>query len=208
MKFTHGISLMLLCLFAFPVLAQPATERAAKAVCDCLGKYEMQYKSRTEAQQIFTNCFVEGAFSDISELAKESGYKVTEIDEAVGKEIGVKIGLKMAEMGCEPYMDYAKGQAEQNLEAPAEASEPQFSEGTFVRVEKTNMAYWVLKDYSGREQKFLWLYYFDQSERFLNEPERYVGKPFEVEWYEDEIFMPQLNDYAKVKVVKSVSYLE
>ena len=185
------------------------TIKAANDICDCLNAYDMGSKSQEEATNIFSQCFIEKAMGSFLDIAKENDIDASNMNEEVGRKIGTVLGFKLASLGCKPYLDFAQASVEQDKNEEVAPSEPTegYTTGKVVRVEKTNYAYIVLKDESGREQRFLWLYYFDNSDKFTENANAMIGKSVEIKWYEEEIFLPSENDYFDLKVISGLEEL-
>jgi len=211
-NFSKNLLLTLLFFAFLPALIfaqkDKITTKAANDICDCLLPYDMGAKSTEEASSIFSQCFIEKAMGSFLEIAKENNIDAKEMNEEVGRQIGTVLGLKMASLGCKPYLDFAQNMMgnDNSAEPSTTESEPSegYTSGRVVRIEKTNYAYIVIKDNSGREQRFLWLYYFNNSDKFTENANLMIGKSVEIKWYEEEIFLPSENDYFNMKIISEI----
>lgn len=217
MKFSITNLICLVLFFVFTTNASFAqkdkmTTKAAEDVCDCLEKQNMKDKTAEEAKTIFGQCFMEKAFSHFSDIAKENGIDASNIDRETGEKIGMALGMKMATLGCKPYLDFALAQAEKNDDAtppppPAKDLEEGYTTGKIVRVDKNNYAYIVIKDDNGKEQRFLWLYNFENSDKFTSDAAQMIGKEVEIGWQQEEIFLPSENAYFDMKIITELEEL-
>ena len=72
--------------------------------------------------------------------------------------------------------------------------------GTLVEVQKSQFATVVIKDVNGRNQKLLWMGYFDRSD-LLKNPDKLRSTEMKFYYKETELYNPQIEDYMTYKVL-------
>lgn len=201
------LPLFLFVLFfnSFYAQSDKYTQKVAEQTCECLSKEKIEPFTREKYEMVLVRCLFSA--DGLNEAMKENKLDLSKGQDA-GRELGMKIGLKMIDINCEVYMDYSlKLVEEQNAANEDAANKADITSGLFEGIDKSgDFAYLLVKDSEGRTYKFLWMDYFEGSELFMGEAaESFKGKEIEVEWTEKEVYLPRLNDYFRVKFIQSVT---
>ena len=188
--------LIIFCLF-FIVCTYAQSDKqitkVAQQTCDCLSKTDIEPFTQEKYQSLLVQCLISAP--NFNDALKESKLDMSKGQDAA-RDLGMTIGLKMLELDCKPYIDYSmklvKTQSNQNTEAE-EGEEENYSEGTFEGIDKTgDFAYILVKDESGRIQKYLWLEYFGGAEDTDGiQAQNMKGKLVSILWEEKELYSPR-----------------
>ncbi len=200
--FTFFFALFVSSLFA---QSDKYTKKVAQETCDCLSKEEIEPFTREKYEKVLVKCLFSA--DELNESMKENKLDLSKGQDA-GRDLGMKIGLKMIELDCKSYLDYSlKLVEEQNADKAVENEENNVTYGIFEGLDKSgDFAYFIVKDEAGRTYKFMWQEYFEGSELFMAEPlDELIGKEIEVGWYKKEVYLPRLNDYFMVKIIQTVN---
>jgi hypothetical protein len=182
----------------------------ASSVCDCMTKKDMKsIKNEQEAKTIFMNCFI-GNGPLLMKLVDEG--KIDMTDESSGEQVGVEIAKELFRQNCPAFaqlslmlVDTAEPKSTSRATATAAAtSGTSVTAGRLARVENKEFLYFVVTDAANREQSFIWLHYFQGSEKFIKDPASYVGKSLKIRWQETEVFMPSAKGYFKIKEIAGI----
>jgi hypothetical protein len=181
---------------------QSALKEIAGSVCDCLNNKDLNaIKTDQEAKSIFVNCFI-GNTALIMKLADDSGIDIT--DGKAGERVGVDIAKEMLRQNCSAFMKLSLKMADNTGEKGEEKSATGITNGKLKRVENKEFLYFVMKDETNREQSFIWLHYFQGSEKFIKDQASFIGKKMKIQWQEIEVFMPSAKGYFKIKEIAGI----
>jgi hypothetical protein len=154
---------------------------------------------KQKANNAFMDCFSKQS-SLLVDVAAER--KVDIVDQDGMKQVGIDIGTNLLNQNCSSFLKLAmlmNGKLSENNEVEA-------SEGIFKRVENKGFNYLVFVS-SNKEQSYLWLRQFPESEVFQDGGISNIGKRFKVKWQELEVYVPSAKGYYKVKEIIEVNKL-
>ena len=195
--------------FLLPALSlsgQEVIDKLAKDACDCMSEKDLSGKSTEEVQMEVSMCLMQKMGAYQSQLQEQ--LKVDMSDQAAMQELAQKIGLKMAAICPETMMKMATMQSAATPAPAPGAEQVSRIEGTIVGVEGEEFITLVLKEGSGRTQKFLWLRYFEGSDALLADPKSAVGKKVQLSYAPIECYSPKLNEYYQRNEIKSLKVIE
>lgn len=168
-------------------------------ICNCLNKIKVDSSNMKEYKDAFMTCFTTGAMDHIVALAEARHLDIT--DQKAMESLGVEIGKELITYKCPGYLTYARLTAEEKLDAKKASSESS-TRGKLVRIDRKDFVYLVLRDASNREQSFIWLEYFEGSEKYFGSGlEKMIGKTLTISWKEKEFYLPKADNYFKVKEI-------
>ena len=205
MKGYHFFALILPLLTTIPLQSQEIIDQMASDACDCMNEKDLSDKSAEEIQMELSLCLMQKISSYQKQLQEQ--LKVNISDQKDMQDLGQKIGLKMVTICPETMMKMAQVQSATAPSAPEEAETYQL-EGTVTGIEGDEFTFLVLKDESGRTQKFLWLRYFDGSDAFAGNPGSAVGKKVRLIYAPIECYSPKLNEYLQRNEIKALKVIE
>jgi hypothetical protein len=215
------LTLLMICPLFLWAQADKYTKKAAEQTCDCLSKKDIKsIKKSSDATAIIGQCFVAGDFmANFDKIAAENKIDASKgMNAESGRQVGEKVGVKLAEIGCSSYMQlikiYMNEESKNNPNDKTEAVSSQNENAAFsvdyltlLRIEKTdNLNFLIFKDSKGKEIKIWWLEYFKGAEK-LKEKD-VVGKQLKCTIIEKEFYNPKIEDYVKVKIIKELDTIK
>ena len=177
----------------------------ADTICTCMNKAAVKSgKDPAEMEAVFMNCFMTAGMTGMVALAEERGVEIT--DEKAMHSLGVDVGKELLRINCESFINYSIASAK-NKKATEATSEK--TEGVLVRIDNKEFRHLVVKDKAGREHSFIWLDYFDGSDKLVGEKAKaFIGKKLAVEWIEKELYLPSAANYFKLKQIAGITLLK
>jgi hypothetical protein len=187
------------------IVAQSDTtmQKFVDSVCSCLGKGNLNdLKTRADAEAAVTNCFVKGNMNLLMQLADERKISVT--DQQAMRKIGEEVGMELMRRNCDAFVQISMKMAQ---ESNGERSSFSKTSGTLSAVETKEFCKLVLTESSGKKSSFYWLHHFTNSEKFVGQPTKYIGKKIKITWQDTEVYLPAMKDYFKIKEIKEIELL-
>ena len=196
----------LLCVFSITHAQSDTTmKKFVDSVCKCMSKIDMNtIKSEADAQQAMTACFVKDNMSVLMKVADERNIDIT--DQAAMRKIGEEVGLELVKQNCQPFIQLSMQMAKAN-KSEVSTSVTTTSSGTLSSIETKDFCKFIVTDNSGRRNTFYWLHHFKNSEKFMDQPAKYVGKKLKVSWQETEVYIPAAKGYFKIKEITTIELL-
>jgi len=199
-------SLIALTFLAFAASAQtqqsPAMKKITDSICNCLSKTDMsKISTKEEATNLFLNCFTQSG-SILIDLAQERHIDFS--DEAAMNNLGEEIGKELLKENCPNFMQLSVKMAGGYDQVQKDNESTGTTSGVLKRIENKDFRYFVIKDASNRENSFIWLHYFSNSEKFMDNPAKFVEKKLKINWKETEVFLPQAKGYFKIKEITGI----
>ena len=195
---------VLLCVPPRDAAAQESStlKKVADTVCACLNKIDMSaITTKDQATAAFMTCFVSNAAGVIA-LALER--KVDFSDQAATQALGMEVGKELLSQGCASFVQLSMKMVDVQAPGGASLGGSGATAGRLVRVDNREFRHLVVTDASNREHTFLWFRYFKGSEKFIDIPDAYIGKPLKIQWQETEVFLPNAKGYFKVKEITGI----
>jgi hypothetical protein len=197
-------SLLLLASFLAPLagLAQEsASDRTTREICECLQALGPGLSDEAFKDQGMT-CFVGTFTQNMTELAQEYGIGLDELNEDTGRQIGEKLGIKMAG-ACDESLRLllllgSQGVKEGNVN-PERAPYLQSGEtsGKFLRLETAGEIVKLVLSVEGEEESFYWLRPFLGSDLLERDYKKLAGKTVTLQWGLYEQYSFSLKGYGK-----------
>jgi hypothetical protein len=205
MKINFKITCFTLLLFVFwtipnLLLAQKTLQQKMSAdFCVELNKLKLSDDFNEENMQKLGMAMLPIFTKYAEEIEKELGIVLKTQDDY--KKVGEIIGQDAA-LTCPKFKKMTENMVQNQLE---KNEETESLEGTFIGMDNSGtLAILRVKDASGREQKILWMEYFEGSETLIKTPELLKNKKVSITFTEREIYEPKIKDYVKVKVVTNL----
>ncbi|HYG37159.1 MAG TPA: hypothetical protein VD908_01010 [Cytophagales bacterium] len=181
---------------SLPSNSQDITDIMAEESCDCISKQDLnKYTSYKQLEMALGICLIQ-SFSNHEKQAKKE-LKLDINNENDAEKIGEMVGVKMA-FKC-PLV-FTKVSELQNPQ------EDQFKElsGKIKDIKFNEFAYIILQEEEGRSHEFIWLRYFEGSDDFQNNHEKYVGKNATIMYEEIECYAPKIKEYLNKKEIREI----
>jgi hypothetical protein len=172
----------------------------AEKSCECIQKKKEALAS--EGRELTTTelgvCLFENAKDYKDRLVADYELDMTNLAGEAGERLGILIGSKMA-FFC-PDILMAAADAEEDFEYFVET-------GKVQEISSDQFIAFNIKDESGKTQKFYWLTFVNSSFDLQNSYSKLKDKQVEVEYVEQELFDPRINEYRKLNVITGLEVL-
>jgi hypothetical protein len=178
--------------------------KAAKAVCNCITKRQLaEISDGKKLEGEFVLCMLDSAGSVFMTLMmneEEGGM------EKAGEELGKKVAFEMMRQGCPDFLKISMrlaggGDAEPTKNAEEETTEVN---GKVSQVTETDFLVLQLKSEAGREYKVFYLRYVPDSDDWLKDPRKLIGKTVEAVLVNREYYDPISKNFVVMKELKSL----
>ena len=175
------------------------------SVCKCLSKVDLnKIKTQNDAQVALTSCVMNENMSLLMKLAEKRGIDIT--DQAGMEKIGQELAIEMMKQNCNAFvqMSIKLTKGGETTEAVSNVST---TSGTLASIETKDFCKFILTDASGKRSTFYWMHHFKNSEKFIDQPTKFIGKKMKVSWQETEVYIPAAKGYFKIKEIKGIDLL-
>jgi len=175
------------------------------SVCKCLSRVDMNnLKDKGDAQVALTGCILNENMGLLMQVAEKRGVSVS--DKAAMEKVGQEMAMELMKQNCTAFVQMSlkmsKGMV-QDEEVLAVSS----TSGTLTSVETKDFCKFIVSDSKGKKLSFYWLHYFKNSEKFTDQPAKYVGKKLKVFWQEIEVYVPSAKGYYKIKEITEIQVM-
>ena len=162
----------------------------ADKTCACITAKKLDGQSAKQIEMAFGLCMLEAV--------QQTGYEIDLTNGEAARELGEKVGVKMASKCPSAFT----GLTEQLAEISSEETETLSVHGKIKAVEVGDFVFVVLKESdSGKEGKYLWLRHFTGSDEFANNPKKLVGKTVTLGYRNLECYVPKASGYFNQKEI-------
>ena len=186
-------------LFPFATSQTSAKDKLVAQACDCITKLNID--SVEDPSTTIHKCIQEGLLPNLSDLQKEENLDLSDISQM--REFGIGIG-KILVANCPKFMDLSVKLAEQQKPLNGTSTQIKITTGSFLRIEKGDIAKIIIKDDQGNENTFVWLTNFKNSEQFMGAATVEKGKKLKISWTEIEIYIPKAEGYYILKQITEI----
>ena len=185
------------------IQSQDYLDSIAYSTCDCIAEIET-FESIEDRNFQLGICLVK-AIEPYQEAVEKDFGEDFDFSSASGEELGRKVGMKMVTVCPDAFFELVEEEIKQ--EAAKQKGEPveQDLYGTITKIENTQFVSFTVKDSKGKRQKLFWLYYFQNSDEFIDNYEELKGKKMYFTYYVEDIFDPRINEYTSVKIITGIS---
>jgi len=206
---------LLICLLLFPFLSiaqefnKEVVSKVSVDVCDCINTKE--YTDDAKGITYLENCMMQG-FATNLEYLQENGIDLMADDdraERFGEKLGIELALKCPKalpllmiLGQEMIEN---GEMNSDYETQAEEDYP-FIIGKIAEVEKGTFPIFKVVDINGAKHNMLWLTVVDNPA--LLEQALEGKKNFILEYFENELYDPRIEEYRYMKILNAVKIQE
>lgn len=207
-------NLILLIVLAAPGIvfsqAALASDKAIAESCKCFEGLDKKKLKEEEKKASAMECITSTMMTNIEGLAKEYGYKTSELNEENGRKIGEKFGMKLVQKcpASVPYMMVLSGEKLENSPAVASYESEGETIGTFVRLETTGEIVKVVVKTTDGEESLRWLRPFIGDEKIEQQGKSLVGKKVAVQWGEYKQYVFPMKGYAKYREILGFKIVE
>lgn len=201
-KIYIGIILFLV-VIQFTNAQETALEKVGKETCEYfsanseeISKLSAEEKTAKLGLQMLT------LYSKYEKELKAEGVTVDLGNERSAEKFGEKIGLQMAKY-CPDVLITLFGDM-----ADDEEDTEFLTEGVLKKIEGDELSVLVVKDDSGKIQKFIWLDNFEGSDVLIEKLDNFKNAKVEVYYKNSEIFSPKLKEYIVKKKISRLNFVE
>ncbi len=209
MRYFSSIFSLLLLSASFGIAQNADMDKAYNEACTCFKDLKKSKAKEEEKKAKGMECLQTVMMKNIDVLAKENGYKMSDLNEETGRIIGEKFGRNLVGKcpeSIEFFMVSGKEMIEEQGGIPEVASYigSGTSEGSFVRLETTgDSPKLVIKLADGTEESFLWIRQFKGSDELEKQYKTLANKKVSVKWGEFRKYVFTMKGYAKAKEILS-----
>ncbi len=211
MKTIKAICLLLFFVIAAVnnIVAQDVMDEIALKCCECISAGDSAL-DKNELQMKLGLCMIREAMPYKKEIKKKYKLDLDRLDAETGRALGQLVGSRLPGVCPEKFallMPLAVKELEKKentgkeLNTEAEAKNSLVLQGTIVDVKGSEFATITIKDSTGREQKLLWLEYFEGAALINGSADSFKTGTFKAWYTEREIYNFQLKDYIKYKII-------
>jgi hypothetical protein len=177
-------------------------KKITDSICDCLSKKDLSVvKNAEDANKVFMECFLSNV-NLLMDLAQERHVDFS--DQVAMRNLGLDIGKELVKENCAAFMKLSMKMAGEEKPVEMAGGTSGVTGGRLTRVDTKDFRYFVISDANKRESSFIWLHYFPGSEKFIENPGKYVGKDLKINWQETEVFLPAAKGYFKIKEITGI----
>lgn len=188
----------LICISLVSYAQDDVYKTIAKETCDCLAKKNFDYKKvgKAEIQMALGLCMMESAQKNNLIIDVSNPEQMTEL--------GQKIGMQMAPICPEVFQAFTEDAEELMGQEEEEGPEYFTFSGKVKSVEEKDFFYINVKESTGKENKFIWLYYFEGSDDFKDDPKKLIGKDVTITYMLLEVLQPKSKVYYNLNVISGL----
>lgn len=189
--------LTILAIVSFPIFSQTdeVYKTIAKETCECIGKknYDYAKADRAEVEMTLGLCMLESAQKNKLPIEISDTESMTAL--------GEKVGLLMVGVCPDLFKVFIE-----KAQPEVEEDETEFftTTGTVKSIEEKDFIFINLKDESGKDYKFIWLYYFQGSDDFKTDPKKLIGKKVEITYILLEALEPKSKVYYDLNIISGL----
>jgi len=180
-----------------------ALDKVAKETCEYFEKNQKEI-SKLDNQEKLTKLGLKmfALYDKYKEELNKEGieFDLSKGDES-GRAFGEKVGLSMAQFCPDILVALSR-----EVNKREEKNEEDFVEGVITSVKGDEINTVMVKDISGKSQKFLWLSNFKGSDRLI-ENRRIKRQKVKVYYINIEVYSPKLQEYVIRKQITRIDYL-
>ena len=171
-------------------------KKIAEKSCECVKEKQKTNPNLTDVE--LGLCLLESAKDYKEQILKDYNVDLETMDGENGEKLGELIGYQMA-FACPDVLQ---------IFADDEEALPSFTtKGQITNIVENAIITFELKDDSGKTTKLYWLTFIQASFDIQNTYKKLQDKNVEIEYFEQELFDPRLNEYRKFNVISAIRLL-
>jgi len=175
------------------------------SVCKCLSRVDMNnLKDKSDAQVALTGCILNENMGLLMQVAEKRGVSVS--DKAAMEKVGQEMAMELMKQNCTAFVQMSLKMSK-GMVQDEEVVSVSSTSGTLTSVETKDFCKFIVSDSKGKKLSFYWLHYFKNSEKFTDQPSKYVGKKLKVFWQEIEVYVPSAKGYYKIKEITEIQVM-
>lgn len=179
---------------------QDYLDTIANKACECIETKNLieTYKGEELTMQLGI-CLMLSAKDHREQLLSDHGLDLDKLD-VEGEQLGILIGSRMAFV-CPDLLMAAAGEAPEELSYLTET-------GTITAISEAPFVVFTIKTPEGRSKDFYWLAFISSQFDLQNDFRNLKGKQVSVEYLEEELFDPRINDYRYFNHLSGIQVIE
>ncbi len=166
-------------------------EDMATATCACITAKNPDYANLTDVQAKLGVCMLESA--------GKMGFKFDGWTEEEFRQLGEKVGFRMASKCPKIFEVFAKKSLEEDKAAQMEVK------GRVKEVELRDIATLVVREETGKEHRLLWVNYFAGSDDFTANPASLVSRMVTITYEVADVYLVKSKGYVTSKVITKLT---
>jgi hypothetical protein len=202
-------TVVLLSLLVVGVYAYSQTktiyDTAAVKMCEYMNENtaDRKFNSKKEVELFFSEAFLQTCMPFVDRFLEVEGLQ--KFDNESGRQIGMKVGMKMA-TNCPAYIKLiGKMMEDKIIETPEIIDNIQeLVKGKVTEVISDGYQFLKIKDQNGNIKRVLWLFNFEGAATYNNDPKKLIGKTVSVSCNQVEIFFAKSNSFGKEKMIVKI----
>lgn len=194
----HCLILLALFLNASVCLSQDYVDAVTTNACECAEKISDITPAKDASIQ-FGLCIIGAAAPHKSELKKDHGIDLNNVDKEDGERLGVLIATRMVQI-CPKTLVKISNSSQTEKKERAEHT----VEGVVSKVEKDFFVVFSLRETSGKTTKLYWMTPIKSSMDLTNNYSSLVGKSLKVTYEAKDFFDPKIADYRQFNVILKI----
>lgn len=186
---------------------EPILDKIARETCEYLKSDEMKELSKDDLT-IKLGVYILGLYTKYKKELNKEGIKfdLNEMSDS-GRKFGEQVGMNMIKF-CPDTLILLAGETltDDDLEVEETVIEEESVFGVINSVKGDEISTVIVKDDSGKSQKFLWLSNFKGSDRLI-ENKKLKRQKVRVYYKNIEVYSPKLQEYIIRKQITRIDYL-
>lgn len=184
------------------LFSQSYKKEIAKSSCDCVKSIKTEGKNSSAITAELGVCMLKATMPFSKEIKKDYNIDPTAdiMDSAKMEQLGIKMGILMAEECQEEFLKIAQYSDE---EAGKESSELLIN-GTVSKIEKENFIVFHVVGENKMLNKLYWISSVDSNLDLPKEYQTLMNKKVNISYFTMEIFDPKINDYKTLNIISTL----
>jgi hypothetical protein len=188
--------------------AQTVSDKAVKECCTCLTKLKSKTLTDEAMREASTECITLALTENVVGLCKEYGFKLDDMNEETGRQIGERFSLKLLSdcpESTDALMKIGLEEIKNNPDATRNFIKPQGSVTVTIKSVETlgNLTKVSATDADGKPQIFFWMQAFGGDQFLIKK--MYAGKKFKLTFGKQEFYNSTKSAYQTMQVILELS---
>jgi hypothetical protein len=198
-----NILILLGLILSTAAFSQDYKKKIAKSSCDCVKSIKTEGKTNTAITSELGVCMLKAAMPFSKEIKKDYNIDPTAdmMDSAKMEQLGIKMGILMAEECQEEFLKMAQFSDE---EASVSESSELLINGTVSKIEKENFIIFHVIGENKMLNKLYWISSVDSNLDLPKEYQTLMNKKVNISYFTMEIFDPKINDYKTLNIISTL----
>lgn len=186
------------------VFSQDYKKKIAKSSCDCVKSIKTEGKNSSAIAAELGVCMLKATMPFSKEIKRDYNIDPTAdiMDSAKMEQLGIKMGILMAEECQEEFLKIAQYSDEEA--GGKESSSELLINGTVSKIEKENFIVFHVVGENKILNKLYWISSVDSNLDLPKEYQTLMNKKVNISYFTMEIFDPKINDYKTLNIISTL----